>query len=454
MPKPNLLSRAYWTAYLAWHVLGQARYPFRSAERIAADRDRRVCAMVAYAYRWVPHYTEALDRLGLTPADFRTFDDLQRLPLISSADLQAHPERFRSRQFGPDELRELRSSGSTGRPHVVGHTLSAIYQSVAHGERETSIHRRLIGKGRRLRALGLSSPHGAGSLRPLTRANAFWPAWANMWRRSQEARAQVDDAPEAILAAIDRRRPDIVYGYGSVLGRVAMHAHRHGLDFYRPRIIRFAADPLSPRARELFTAVYGIEVFSAYQSIEAFKIGFECEAHSGYHVNADLYPVRISDEDGRACPPGVVGDVVVSNLLNRGTVLLNYAIGDRAAWADAPCPCGRHLPLMSQLEGRDMDGVYRLDGSWATLAIIGPPLTRDPRIWQFQVVQHALDHLTVAVVLAPGASAADVERDLRTALQAVLGSAVRVDVRPVEELRRTGAGKLRHVIQELPPQGA
>ncbi|NLX35241.1 MAG: phenylacetate--CoA ligase family protein [Chloroflexi bacterium] len=447
----NPLNRAYWTAYLAWHVIGQARYPFRSPERIARDRDRRVRAMLAYAYRWVPHYTEALDRLGLTPDDFDTFDDLQRLPLISAADLQTDPERLHSREFDRATLREMRSSGSTGRPKAIYHTLNAIYQSVAHGERETSIHRRLIGKGRRLRALGLSSPHGAGSLRPLTRANAFWPAWANMWRRSQEARAFVDDAPETILAAIDRRQPDIVYGYGSVLGRTIMHAYRHGRAFYHPRIIRFAADPLPARARTLLTEHYGIEVFSAYQSIEAFKIGFECEAHRGYHINTDLYPLRIIDEGGQPCPPGVVGDLVVSNLLNRGTVLLNYAIGDRGAWATEPCPCGRNLPLLATLEGRDMDGVYGLDGNWMTLATIGAPLTRDARIWQFQVVQHALDHLSVPVVLAPGARADEVERDLRAALQAVLGSQVRIDVCPVDALRQTGAGKLRHVIHELTP---
>ena len=99
---PSLLRRAYWSAYLACQFPGQARYPFASAERIARDRDRRVRRMVAYAYRWVPYYRETLDRLGLTPADFRTVDDLRQLPLLSVADLQADPERLRSRQFAAD----------------------------------------------------------------------------------------------------------------------------------------------------------------------------------------------------------------------------------------------------------------------------------------------------------------------------------------------------------------
>ena len=99
-PKPpSLWRRALWSAYLAMQLLGQERYPFRPAARIARDRDRRVRRMVRYAYRWVPYYRETLDRLGLTPRDFRTVDDLRRLPLISSADLQTSPEQFRSTQF-------------------------------------------------------------------------------------------------------------------------------------------------------------------------------------------------------------------------------------------------------------------------------------------------------------------------------------------------------------------
>ena len=95
----SLLSRLYWTAFTAWHLLGQAHYPYRSPERIARDRDRNVRRIIRYAYRWVPYYRETLDRLGLTPRDFRTFSDLRKLPLISVADLQERPEAFRSTQF-------------------------------------------------------------------------------------------------------------------------------------------------------------------------------------------------------------------------------------------------------------------------------------------------------------------------------------------------------------------
>ena len=141
----ELARRTYGSALLAWHMRGQAQYPYLPLERIARDRDRRVRHMVAYAYRWAPYYRETLDRLGLTPADFHTADDLRRLPLISVADLQADPQRFFSRQFAADQVTLFHSSGSSGRPHGVAHCLEAILASAAHSHRELHALRALLG---------------------------------------------------------------------------------------------------------------------------------------------------------------------------------------------------------------------------------------------------------------------------------------------------------------------
>jgi phenylacetate-CoA ligase len=449
----RLLRRLRWSLYLARQLIGQARYPFSPAARIRRDADRRARRMVAYAYRWVPYYRETLDRLGLTPADFRSADDLRKLPLISVTDLQVDPERLRSRQFAPQELHMHRSSGSTGHPHEVWHELAAIYASVAHGERETSIHRRIIGKGRRLVAMGLKSPINLDSVRDLTRANALYPSRRNMWRGLRGSQARVDDPPEAILAALDARQPDLLYAYGSTMALVFPYAQRHGLAFHRPTVARYASDGLPATVRALLTDVYGIQVFSAYQSIEAFKMGFECEAHRGYHVNADLYPLRIVDEQGADCPAGVVGEIVVSNLVNRGTVLLNYRMGDRAAWLADPCPCARALPMLSFIQGRVTDAVYAPDGRRVDYTAFITPMLGRPAIYEYQVTQHALDHISIALQLAPGADEAALERELRAALQPVFGAEMRLTFRFNQELRRTGAAKLRYVVSEIAPSG-
>ena len=405
--------------------------------------------MVRYAYRWMPYYRETLDRLGLTPRDFRTVDDLRQLPLISVADLQADSERFRSRQYALKDLSSHHSSGSTGRPHEVWHTLASTYATVAHGERETSIHRRIIGKGRGLVAMVLRSPINEASTRQRTRANAFYPRNANMWRDNRGIQARVDDPPEKIIAALNDCQPDLFYAYGSMVAKVFTHAHQHKLPIHRPTVVRYAADALPEPVRQLLTDTYGVQVYSAYQSIEMFKMGFECEAHCGYHLNTDLYPARIVDEQGEDCPPGVTGEIVVSNLVNRGTVLLNYRMGDRAAWQAEPCPCGRQLPLTSYIMGRTRDQLYAGDGRALTNTDVAVPMLRQPGIWQWQVTQHALDRLTIRLLLAPGSDEQATERALRAALQPVFGPEVTLIIRFGEELTRTAASKLRSVVSEI-----
>jgi phenylacetate-CoA ligase len=86
--------------------------------------------------------------------------------------------------------------------------------------------------------------------------------------------------------------------------------------------------------------------------MEAGTIGFQCERREGFHLNVDLCAVRIVDAEGRTVPPGTSGDIVISSLDNRATVLLNYRIGDRGTLSPQPCPCGRSLPLLASLEGR------------------------------------------------------------------------------------------------------
>ena len=95
-------------------------------------------------------------------------------------------------------------------------------------------------------------------------------------------------------------------------------------------MIAFSSDAMTPEGRALIQERFGIPVLGRYGAIEALKIGYTCEAEVGYHLHEDLCHVRIVDDE-----------VVLSNLVNRGTILLNYRLGDIASRLEEPCPCGR-----------------------------------------------------------------------------------------------------------------
>ncbi len=122
--------------------------------------------------------------------------------------------------------------------------------------------------------------------------------------------------------------------------------------------------------RQLIESELGIPVLSTYQSVEGLRIAFQCEERSGFHIDADQVVLRIVDANGASQPPGAPGEVVISNLTNRATVLLNYRQGDVAALSFRLCPSGRILPMLESIQGRQ-DDLVRLPGGSAAHPLAG-----------------------------------------------------------------------------------
>jgi phenylacetate-CoA ligase len=445
-----LPTRAAWSAYLLWHVRGQARAAFRPWAAVERDQVCRVRHMVTYAARHVPHYREALGRLGLTAGDVRTAVDLARFPLVGREDLQRDPERFMSAAVPRRRLVELRSGGSTGAPRSVYHDHAALFRNAAHSERDRSIRSRLLG-----RRTGYRQTLIASNFSGIRKVQAFLDDRGLFPHRTRVERQYLSlaDPPADNLARINAFRPDVLHTYGSYLGCLFAFAHETGAPFHRPRVITYGGDGLSPAARLLIERQFGIPVFSIYQSIEALRIGFECEAHQGLHLNVDLYPVRIVDPEGRTLSPGASGEVVVSNLVNHGMVLLNYRLGDVAAQLPGPCSCGRSLPLLAPPPGRTDDLIALPSGT-----VIHPQAIRDlfndeREIWQYQVIQEAPGRFRIDLVTPRAVDRPATQARVSGKFAARFGTCVTANVRFVDDVSRTAQGKVRAVLSTVGRRG-
>ena len=400
--------------------------------------------MVAYAYRYVPYYRETLDGLGLTPDDFRTAEDLARLPLLEPEAYQRDPERFLSTAQPRERYLPLVSSGSTGVRRVIWHDARACLDNAAHAERERCLVSRLLGQPLRYRetALHISPVHSsAGLITNFTRRTAWFPRRLGIERQHL---CLFDPLAEQVRQ-INEFRPDVLYSVGGHLTTLFSHLSRTREPGHLPRVVTYGSEGATEATRRLITERFGVPVFSTYQAVEALKIGFECEQHCGYHLNVDLYPLRLVDAAGRPVPPGETGTVVLSNLVNHATVLLNYHLNDFTNLAPEPCPCGRSLPLVSFLQGRGRDCLElgdRTIGPWELEVVF----YRQADVWQHQVVQEGRDRLRVLVVPAPEAHREELSATLRAGLREVCGAAVTVDLRLVEEIPRPAEGKIRPLV--------
>src|SRR3990170_9026950 len=95
-----------------------------------------------------------------------------------------------------------------------------------------------------------------------------------------------------------------------------------------PRILIYGADSMTSEGRSFIEKKFGIPIISIYSAVEVFKLGFFCEERKGFHLHEELCHVKIVDAEGRRVAKGKKGEVGISNLVNRGRVVLNYRLGE------------------------------------------------------------------------------------------------------------------------------
>jgi len=279
--------------------------------------------------------------------------------------------------------------------------------------------------------------------------------WIRRFASADEAICCTVMSRDEMLAYHRRLRdfqPSVVYGYPNAIEQFATFVERHLAPIKVARVL-CTAERLRDHQRELFRRVFGGEVFNLYCSREHGCVGFECERHDRFHVDSGSAIVEIL-RNGRPARPGESGEIVVTDLLNRGMPLIRYVTGDVATASAGPCDCGCPLPTFSSLDGRTADTLYRPDGSRVAGLMLDDLFMELPAITHAQFVQHDPSSIDVNVI-ARGAG-----EDLQTAMVAevrsIMGPDVAVRLHFVDDIpRHPRSGKYQTVICAIPaPAGA
>ena len=437
--------RAYWSAFALWQARGERKLPFRDLEQILEIQNRRVRRIVRHAYETVPHYREAMDDAGLRPGDFQTGADLARLPLVTARDLVRDPKGFRSTRFERDAV-ELHSSGTSGRAKPLPYDPAALFIFLGVGRRQREVLRHFIGRTLGYRELSVFRTGGVpAQMERFFQARSFVAASLGI----TPSEASVAEPFERLAATINDFRPDVIKGYGSHLGAFFRWAHRRAVSLFRPRVVTYGADLMPDADRRLIEQEYGIPVLAYYQTAEILRLAFQCERRAGFHIDVDLAAVRVIDSAGRTLGPGGRGEIVVSNLINRATVLLNYKVGDVVTLGTATCPCGRTLPTLERIEGRADDLILAPGGySIHPLAVLGVIYDRFPELIQVQVVQEAIDLVRMRVVYGAATDWERVAAELGSLLRETLPG-IAVEVLRADSIEPGPSGKVRTVIRRF-----
>ena len=433
---------------MLWHALGQSRFPYRSLEDIIEIQNRRVRAIVAHAYDTVPYYREVMDQAGLRAQDFRGADDLARLPLLTGEQVANDPDRFLSRRYRNRSTFEIHSSGTGGHTKQIHYNPAALFILRAHRIRQRIVIKHFVGRMFGYRYLEAALPDG--TIRKIGKFHRSY-SWVPRRFALQLARISPEDSLETNVARINSFKPDVIFGYGTYIGTLHRQAWERKLAIFRPKVIAYGSDRMADADRLLIEHQFGVPVLSTYEATESMHIGFQCERREGFHVNIDDVAFRVVDEQGKTLGPGDTGSSVISNLINRATVLLNYRLGDTVTLSTKPCPCGRSLPTLERIEGRADDFVILPDGRNLHSLVLTQRLQPLPGVAQIQLCQEELRRFTLSAVCTGSADWSQLRGQLDIKLRAVLGNDISLNLRRVDVIPPEAGGKVRAVISRYHP---
>ena len=408
-----------------------------SADELRDYQLGQLKVLLRHARATVPCYASSLAGLDLDDLDWNSFASL---PTLGRPDLQERFAALRSRAPPPSHGKpvEGQSSGSTGTPIRFLRTVASQFFWQALTVREHLWHQRdFSGKLAAIR-VRVEEKHLPNWGAPVATIYATGPAAALNVRTDTSAQ----------LDWLLQEDPDYLITHTSNLGALAELSLRKGVRLPRLRQARSFSEALRPTLRETVRDAWGVEIADVYSCEEAGYIALQCPEHEHYHVQAENLIVEILDADGKPCAPGETGEVVLTTLHNFAMPLIRYRLGDYAELGD-PCACGRGLPVLRRIHGRQRNMLRLPDGRqlWpsfpSSLWLAVAPLER------FQVIQRDVRDIEVNYVMSRNLTP-DEETRLAAALTARLGFAFTFDWQRREHLERTSGGKFEDFMSLVP----
>jgi phenylacetate-CoA ligase len=422
------------------HYRRLKRSQFDSPDVIRSRQWDAIRNLLVHSYGSVPFYRDRFREAGLHPRDFQNLDDLRGFPLLTKTDLRNHGDRLRSNLFDRNNLLCKRTSGSTGV------SVEVLVEETSQQFKRACTLRCNEWSGWRFGepvAMVWGNPEYAkrGWRGRLRNALLDRATYLDTLKMDAEALAQ-------FAKKIQQRKPTLIYGHAHSVFLFAEYIRRTGLPGIRPRGVITTAMVLHNWQRRTIEEVFGCSVTNRYGCEEVSLIACECERHDGLHINAEGVYVEVL-RDGAPAGPGEPGSIVVTDLRNRAMPILRSQVGDVAVLTDRPCPCGRGLPRLERLEGREADYVMTAAGE----LISGISLTENfalhvPGLAQLQIIQETVKRFVFRIVRGSDFGAESISR-IGELVAERFGSDVDYECEYVEAIPQETSGKYRFCISRV-----
>ena len=400
---------------------------------------------LAHAYDNVAHYRRMFDEAGVRPGDLKSLDDLAKFPFTVKSDLR---DNYPFGMFAVPREKVVRihaSSGTTGKPTVVGYTTkdvdtwaTVMARSIraAGGRAGDIIH---VAYGYGLFTGGLGAHYGAEKL-----GATVIPMSGGMTERQVQLIADF--------------KPDIIMVTPSYMLAIAEEMERQGIDPRKTslKIGIFGAEPWTPAMRTAIEGKLAMDAIDIYGLSEIIGPGVsqECiETKDGLTVWEDhFYPEIIDPETGKVLPEGEKGELVFTSLTKEALPMIRYRTRDLTRLLP---PTARSMRRMEKITGRS-DDMLIIRGVNVFPSQVEELILKDPTLephYQLVITRPGnLDEMAVEVERSPGTGSADGDvagKKLAHLIKSMIGVTADVRVVPPGSVERS-IGKAKRVLDKRP----
>jgi len=407
---------------------------------------RRLQLTVERCFFNVPFYRQRMQKIGVNPEDIKSLEDLKRLPFTYKKDFR---DNYPYGMFAvplSEVVRIHSSSGTTGKPTVVGYTRGDITNwaemmarslTAASVAKDDVIHN-AYGYG--LFTGGLGVHYGAerigASVIPISGGN------------TKRQIMILKDYGSTVLTCT----PSYALYMAEIIKEMGINPGELKL-----RVGVFGAEPWSDEMRQRLEESLDIIALDIYGMSELTGPGvaIECLYKNGLHIWEDNFIVEVIDpRTEEVLPPGEVGELVFTSLNKEALPLLRYRTGDLSAIIEEPCPCGRTHRKIRRIMGRTDDMLIIRGVNVFPSQIESVLLELGKTEPQYQLVVYregALDALEVKVEVSPETFSDEIKKleELRTevekAIETTLGISVKVTLVEPKSIPRS-EGKAQRVV--------
>lgn len=409
-------------------------------QTIAERQLRQVQAIIQHAWDTVPFYRRHWQAAGVQPQDVQSLDDLTAFPIVTKTHIRQQSAEMRSFAYADADVHFKATSGSTGIPLKI-----AVDREAMNWKRAATLRADQWSGWKRGTRVARLWGHGAAD-----RGN-----WKTRIRRAILERESylntldlTAERMRAFAIHLTRYRPGLIFGHAHSLYLFAEFVRKHFPKTIQPDGVISTAMILHDWQRRVIEEAFQTPVTNRYGCEELSLIACECAEHNGMHLNADsVYAEVIADATLQTATGG--GRLILTDLLNRAMPLIRYQVEDVAVPKLEICPCGRGLPMLQHIVGREADYVLTPDERLISgISLTDHFATEIAGATQVQLVQESRTQLRLRIVTDQRFGPASRER-VNTLATELFGPGMSIETELVDRIPQEASGKYRFCISPI-----